>query len=45
MPKSITVRTVTGEPFERVVDYELGEKPEAVLVEDPEAPGGDSIPF
>jgi len=26
--RSITVRSVVGEPFERIVDYELGEKPE-----------------
>ena len=30
---SITVRTVAGEPYERIVDYELGEIPEAVPAE------------
>jgi DNA repair protein RadD len=31
--QSITVRTVAGEKFDRVVDYELSEKPEALQVE------------
>ncbi len=30
---AITVRTVAGDPYERIVDYELGEIPEAVPAE------------
>jgi DNA repair protein RadD len=29
-PQSITVRAVAGDPFERIVDYELGSRPEPV---------------
>lgn len=29
-PQSITVRAVAGDPFERIVDYELGPRPESV---------------
>ena len=41
---SITVRTVSGEKFDRIVDYQLGEKPEPVPIE---ARGTvtDEIPF
>ena len=28
--RSITVRTVAGEPYERIVDYELGPRPEPI---------------
>jgi DNA repair protein RadD len=44
IPKAITVRTVTGERFERIVDYELGEKPEPVGVSE-DAEAMDDIPF
>jgi DNA repair protein RadD len=43
--KSITVRTVAGEKFDRIVDYELGEKPEALPVDDARQPVTDEIPF
>ena len=32
-PLYITVRTVAGEPYERIVDYELGPIPEPVASE------------
>ena len=45
---AITVRSVAGEPYERIIDYELGELPEP-LPEVHSAPqeesGDDSIPF
>jgi DNA repair protein RadD len=41
---SITVRTVSGEKFDRIVDYELGEKPEPVLLDNTQQPS-DDIPF
>ena len=31
--KSITVRSVAGEKFDRIVDYQLGPKPEAVALD------------
>jgi DNA repair protein RadD len=44
---AITVRTVAGDPYERIVDYELGEMPEAVPAElaecSPVQP--DEVPF
>jgi DNA repair protein RadD len=43
--KAITVRTVTGEPFERVVDYELGEKPEPSPMMDLNMIPSDDVPF
>lgn len=41
----ITVRSVTGEKFDRIIDYELGEKPEPLPVD--AIPGFDDsdIPF
>ena len=42
--RSITVRTVTGEPYQRIVDYELGPKPDPVPTEEGEA-RDDDIPF
>ena len=43
---SITVRSVAGEPYDRVVDYELGELPEPVGVDNYDSFGGvDEIPF
>ncbi len=43
---SITVRSVAGEPYDRVVDYELGELPEPVGVDNYDSFGGvDDIPF
>lgn len=40
----ITVRAVAGDPYERIVDYELGPMPEAAVV--PKAPfPPDDIPF
>ena len=43
--KSITVRTVAGEQFERIVDYELGEKPEPVPRDRTSLGDLDEIPF
>ena len=40
--KSITVRSVAGERFDRIVDYELGEKPDAV---GQATAGDDECPF
>lgn len=45
LTKSITVRTVAGEKFDRIVDYELGEKPEPVPVEAYATTDLDDIPF
>ena len=45
---SITVRAVAGEPYERIIDYELGEIPEPVPVETLERYAeepDDEIPF
>ncbi len=39
----ITVRTVTGERFDRIVGYELGSRPDAVPVGDPFA--DEEVPF
>ena len=41
----ITVRSVTGEEFDRIIDYELGEKPEPLPLD--AIPGFDDsdIPF
>jgi len=41
----ITVRRVTGEPFDRIVGYELGEKPEAVPLDVGLGYDESSIPF
>lgn len=43
--KSITVRSVAGEKFDRIVDYELGEKPEAVTIEERVSVNSEDIPF
>ena len=43
--KAITVRTVSGEKFDRIIDYELGPKPEPMPVEQAGSDGGDDIPF
>jgi DNA repair protein RadD len=45
---SITVRSVAGEPYERIIDYELGEMPEplpAHTLNPYEEPLDDEIPF
>jgi DNA repair protein RadD len=42
--KAITVRHVAGEPYERIVDYELGPMPEAATVS-PARIDPDEIPF
>ena len=42
--KAITVRRVAGEPYERIVDCELGPKPEAVQLADSRI-DDDDIPF
>jgi DNA repair protein RadD len=43
--KSITVRTVAGEKFDRVVDYELGEKPEPLPLHQAMGYTDNEIPF
>lgn len=43
--KSIVVRRVAGDPYERVVDYELGPKPEAVACDPVDMYDPDEIPF
>ena len=43
--RRITVRKVTGEPFDRIVNYELGEKPEPVPLETAMGLGTSDIPF
>jgi DNA repair protein RadD len=43
--KAVSVRSVSGEKFDRIVDYELGEKPEAVSVEERAFVGSSDIPF
>lgn len=43
--RAITVRTVAGEKFDRIVDYELGEKPETLPVEAYASTEIDDIPF
>jgi DNA repair protein RadD len=42
---SITVRSVAGEKFDRIVDYELGEKPDPLPVDDAGQSADDEIPF
>ena len=43
--REITVRKVTGDPFDRIIDYRLGEKPEPVPLEVAMGLDPDSIPF
>jgi len=43
--KSITVRGVAGEPFDRIVDYELGERPEALPLHQALGYTDEEIPF
>ena len=43
--KAITVRSVAGEKFDRVVDYELAEKPQAMPSENYPSTASDDIPF
>ena len=43
--RRITVRKVTGEPFDRIVNYELGEKPESVPLDVAMGLDESSIPF
>jgi DNA repair protein RadD len=45
VPKSITVRTVTGERYERIIDYDLGPMPEPVPVSEAKEFELDEIPF
>lgn len=43
---AITVRSVSGEPYNRIVEYELGELPEAVGIDVCDSFGGlEEIPF
>jgi DNA repair protein RadD len=43
--KSITVRSVAGEKYDRIVDYELGEKPEALPLPTTMGYTDDDVPF
>jgi len=43
--KSITVRSVAGEKFDRIVDYELGEKPELASVQEAMGLDDADVPF
>jgi DNA repair protein RadD len=43
--KAIVVRAVAGEKFDRIVDYELDEKPEAVVVDHYGTGENPDIPF
>ena len=45
LTKTITVRSVAGERFDRIVDYELGEKPEAVWQATAVGDFDDDCPF
>jgi DNA repair protein RadD len=42
---AITVRAVAGEPYERIVEYELGEMPEPLPAGIPFTESDDSVPF
>jgi len=42
---AITVRSVSGEPFERIVDYDLGAVPEPLTVDTLNDFDSDDIPF
>jgi DNA repair protein RadD len=42
---AITTRRIAGDPFERIVDYELGEKPEPLPAMDLGMIPSDDIPF
>lgn len=44
-PKSIVVRTISGEKYDRIVDYELGEKPETMPAGKHLASSDNDIPF
>jgi DNA repair protein RadD len=41
----ITIRSTAGQKFDAIVDYKLGDKPEAVLVDDLSQASIDEIPF
>jgi DNA repair protein RadD len=43
--KAIVVRTVSGDRFDRVVDYELGEKPEPMPLHQAMGYADEDIPF
>jgi DNA repair protein RadD len=43
--RAITVRSVTGEKYDRIVNYQLGEKPPAVTVGDPTGGETDYVPI
>jgi DNA repair protein RadD len=45
IPTSITVRTVTGEKFDRIIDYEFGPKPEYIGTVTSSHLDPDDIPF
>jgi DNA repair protein RadD len=43
--RAITVRTVAGEQFERIVDYDIGPIPEAIPAGEVRSDDSDEIPF
>ena len=43
--RAITVRTVAGEQFERIVDYDIGPMPEAIPAGEVRSDDSDEIPF
>lgn len=49
--RAITIRSVVGEKYDRIIDYELGEKPSSLDIGDSDEPvpdytwAGDEIPF
>jgi DNA repair protein RadD len=42
---AIKVRTVAGDPYERIIDYELGQMPEGIPVSEHPEFDPDEIPF
>jgi hypothetical protein len=42
---SITVRGVEGDPYERIIDYELSPMPEAIPVGEETDGDDDNVPF
>jgi len=45
VPQAITVRTVAGDPYDRIIDYELGPKPEPVSSGNASDYDPNDIPF
>ena len=45
MTKTITVRSVAGEPYERIVDYELSPIPEPISADELQTYNPSDVPF